>query len=137
METPIEWSDDLLFHIDEIDDQHRNLFLLINRLIGHKRNHGPREELIDLLRVLVAFAQTHFRTEENHMTESHYPHALEHYEEHEEFTKCIHNFMGDYERGKEDLSDKMLTFLRHWWNTHVAKSDQTLARYLKEKGHPS
>ena len=131
----MKWTDDLLIHIDELDDQHRNLFLLINRLIVHKRTNGPREELLDLIQVLVAYSQTHFRAEEHHMADVHYPLALPHSKEHLEFTLNIQDFMKDYDMGVEGLSAKMLTFLRHWWVTHVGESDQKFAKHLKNEGY--
>ncbi|SCX81161.1 bacteriohemerythrin [Desulfoluna spongiiphila] len=135
MVSMLNWTDDMLVHIDEIDDQHRNLFLLINRLIIHKRNQGRREELMDLIRVLVAFAQTHFRTEDHHMAETSYPLAMVHSKEHLKFTERIKEFATDYEKGVEDLSDKMLSFLRVWWTTHVAGSDKKFATYLRNEGY--
>lgn len=131
----IKWTDDLLIHVDEIDDQHRKLFLIINRLIVHTRTNGPREELLDLLHALEAYIQAHFRTEEHHMAKTHYPLALSHSDGHLEFTLSIQKFMGDYDRGMEDLSDKMLTFLRHWWVSHVADTDQKFGEYLKKEGY--
>ncbi|MCG8472159.1 MAG: bacteriohemerythrin [Desulfobacterales bacterium] len=135
MVSLMNWSDDLLTGIEEIDDQHRNLFLLINRLILHKRTHGPRENLLDVLHVLVAYSQAHFRSEDHHMAASEYPLARSHSHEHLTFTKNINNFMIDYERGDEELSDKMLIFLRKWWVTHVAESDQMFVKHLKETGY--
>jgi len=135
MVSMLNWTDDMLVHIDEIDDQHRNLFLLINRLIIHKRNRGRREELLDLIRVLVAFAQTHFRTEDHHMAETRYPLAVAHSKEHLKFTERIKEFAGDYEQETEDLSDRMLSFLRFWWTVHVAESDQKFAKHLKNEGY--
>ena len=135
MVSLIQWTDDLLIHIEEIDNQQRHLFLLINRLIVHKRNQGPREELLDLLRVLIAYAQAHFRTEENHMADTHYPLAPSHGKEHLKFTENIQEFVVDYKNQEEGLSAKMLTFLRHWWVSHVANSDQKFGRYLKKEGY--
>lgn len=135
MVSLLNWTDDLLIHIDEIDDQHRNLFLIINRLIIHKRTQGPQEDLLDLIHVLVAFAQTHFRTEDHHMADTHYPLALAHSKEHLKFTERLQAFAGDYERGSDDLSDHMLSFLRYWWTVHVAESDQKFAKHLKNEGY--
>ncbi|BCS97250.1 hemerythrin [Desulfoluna limicola] len=135
MVSLMKWSDDLLIHVDDIDDQHRNLFLIINRLIVHKKTNGPREELLDFLHVLVAYSQAHFRTEAQHMADAHYPLAQEHSEEHVEFTQTIQAFMRDYDKGTEDLCDKMLTFLRLWWLSHVADADQKFGEYLKEEGY--
>lgn len=135
MVSLMKWSDDLLIHIDELDDQHRNLFLLINRLIVHKRTNGPREELLDLLHVLSAFAQTHFRSEDHHMADTRYPLASEHHKEHQTFTTSIQHFMRDYEKGDEDLSDNLLLFLRGWWTVHVSESDQLFAKHLKDEGY--
>lgn len=135
MASLMKWTDDVLIHIDEIDDQHRNLFLLINRLIVHKRTHGPQEELLDLIQVLVAYSQANLRAEELHMADTHYPLALPHSKEHLEFTANIQDFMKDYDREEEGLSAKMLTFLMHWWVTHVGTSDQKFGKHLKNEGY--
>ena len=135
MVSLMNWSDELLLHIDELDDQHRNLFLLINRLIVHKRTRGPREELLDLLQVLISYSQTHFRCEDHHMAASEYPLALSHSQEHHVFIQNINEFMTDYERNNRELSDKMLTFLRKWWMNHVAGSDQKFAKHIQSVGY--
>ncbi len=135
MVSLMQWTDDLLIHIEEIDNQQKNLFLIINRLIVHKRTHGPREELLDLLQVLIAYARAHFRAEETHMRDTHYPLALSHGKEHLRFSENIQEFITDYTNQAAGLSDKMLTFLRHWWVSHVAHSDQNFGRYLKKEGY--
>lgn len=135
MVSLMKWTDDLLLHIDELDDQHRHLFLLINRLIVHTRTNAPREELLSLIQALLTHTLAHFRTEENHMENAHYPLALPHSKEHLEFTHTIQEFIKDYDNGEEGLSTRMLTFLRHWWVFHVAKSDQEFGKHLKNEGY--
>ena len=131
----IKWSDDLLLHVDELDDQHRNLFLIINRLIVHRSTHRPRAELMDLIQVLVVYSHTHFRTEESHMADVNYPHIIAHKKEHATFSSNLKEFLEDYSTGVEGLTAKMLTFLRHWWAFHIAKSDQKFGKFLRDEGY--
>jgi hemerythrin len=84
MKEFIEWSDTLSIGVKEIDDQHRTLVDMLNKL--NEAIHGgwgkeARREVID---TLIEYTRVHFATEESLMSISNYPNSKGHKKQHAE-----------------------------------------------------
>ena len=69
----IEWNKRLATGIDEIDDQHKELFSRINLLMEACNVGKGREEVAHLLQFLSTYIRVHFDSEEQIQIESGYP----------------------------------------------------------------
>ncbi len=73
----LEWTPDLSVGVEEIDEQHRELFRRAERLIATLRC-GDRGEVLPLLAYLDEYVAHHFSAEERLMREVRYPALEEH-----------------------------------------------------------
>jgi hemerythrin len=130
----IPWTPALAIGVPEIDHQHQELFIRIERLVrGITR--GDRDEVGRLLDFLQQYVFRHFGDEERWMIRSAYPEYAHHKAEHERFIR-------DYEHMRQEYADKgptVLTGMRvnnwiaEWLKIHISRSDMELGRYLASK----
>jgi len=130
----IPWTPALAIGVPEIDHQHQELFIRIERLVrGITR--GDRHEVGRLLDFLQQYVFRHFGDEERWMIRSAYPEYASHKAEHERFIR-------DYEHMRQEYAAKgptVLTGMRvnnwiaEWLKIHISRSDMDLGRYLASK----
>jgi hemerythrin len=124
------WGPQLSVGIKQIDDQHKKLIEIVNKLndamvAGHGRGLiGPT------LTELVKYTQYPFATEERLMSLHGYEHTAEHKAEHAKLLRDVGDFKGRFDAGNSMLSIELLRFLRDWLKGHIAGSDTKLAKCL-------
>jgi len=69
----LEWNDKFSVGISMIDEEHKKLFGILNKVIVVKEHNGNPEELWEVLSEMTNYALTHFKTEEAYMKECNYP----------------------------------------------------------------
>lgn len=122
------WDDKYLTGHGEIDDEHRQLFAILNQL--HDALKGQRGELAMLttLDELARYAVRHFATEERLMTEYAYPEGAAHCRLHQDFTRQLTALR---RRAAELHPFELLNFIGEWITDHVGRSDVRFGRYLR------
>ena len=131
MGTSLQWTPALSVGVEEVDEQHRELFRRAERLIAALRG-GHREEVVPLLSFLEGYVVLHFEAEEKLMRERRYP-ALEAH-------------AAAHKKSREDYADVMMQFLRtgptalvaltvhnwlsDWLRSHIAGMDQEMGHWL-------
>ena len=73
-----QWSDELSVGDPGIDDEHKTLLDLVEKLRAATRSGQGRDEVGQLLDELVSYTVTHFAHEESHMREIDYPDYPQH-----------------------------------------------------------
>ncbi len=63
----IEWEDKFSVGISIIDEEHKKLIGILNKVIYAKGHNGNPEELWEILSEMTNYALTHFTTEEAYM----------------------------------------------------------------------
>jgi hemerythrin len=134
-----EWSEDLSIGVEQIDNQHRELFQRIGSLRWAIRNGQGRGALLETLAFLEEYVDAHFTAEEALMQQHDYPGILEQKKEHEGFLKELLSF-------KEKLIDmeiegEFTAFLEieierklsGWLAEHIGTIDRKLGTFLTEK----
>lgn len=121
-----KFTDDCLIGIEEIDNEHRRLFHMINEAIDlSKENMDVSAITQNLLPGLKDYAATHFAHEEAYMERIHDPELPIQKKEHEDFTKTVNSFSLDTsspEATKKSF-DELLTYLVRWLYRHILSSD--------------
>jgi hemerythrin len=130
----IEWNDSLSVNIAEIDQQHQKLVAMINHMNDAMRQGKGKESLGKIINGLVAYAGTHFRTEEKYFEQFGYPDASQHIKEHQAFTQKAVAFKSDFEAGKLTLSTQVMMFLSDWLQKHIRGVDKKYGPFLNAKG---
>lgn len=129
----IQWNDALSVGIAGIDQQHQRLVQMINGL-NDAMGQGKGKDVIGrIIAELVAYAVTHFRTEEKYFDQFAYPDAANHKREHADFTKRVADFKAQFDAGKLGLSIEVMAFLSNWLQDHIKGSDRRYAPFLRAK----
>ena len=129
----VEWSESLSVGDKEIDEQHKKMLGIINKL-HHALVKGESNRVLnDTLQDLLAYTQEHFVHEEAYFEKLEYPEAEEHKKEHQDFIKKVSQFYYDFDRGKLSLSLEVMNFLVEWFLRHIQHTDQKYAKIAKSE----
>lgn len=129
----IAWEDNFSVGIDLFDQQHKELFAIINRLVEGIKDKKASDTLAGIFERLVNYTATHFADEERAMRVSKYPGYEEHRQEHEDLRNKVMEFYTDFKAGRNFLTLDLLGFLVGWLKVHIAQSDRRYGPYLKRK----
>lgn len=130
----IDWNSSYSVNVKEIDDQHKKLIDLINKLYDEMKSGHGKEALSGVLKELVDYTKYHFQAEEKLLSKNNYPNFAAHKKEHEELTKKVEEINEKIASGKMVISSNVLTFLKDWLNNHILVEDKGYSKYLNEKG---
>jgi hemerythrin len=130
----INWTDSLSVKVGEIDRQHQKLVGMINDLNDAMRQGKGKDVLGKIVNELVAYAATHFKTEEKYFDQYGYPDADSHKKEHADFTKKVSEFKDGFAKGSMGLSIQVMDFLSNWLQGHIKGVDKKYSSFFNEKG---
>ena len=130
----IEWTDDLNVGIAQIDREHRQLVALINDLDEAADRGQGKRALGTVLDGMAAYADYHFRNEEEIFERLGYPDASLHKAEHAFFALRVREFRAGLEAGTQALSFEVLDFMSRWLTNHIQRSDRKFVPLFLEHG---
>jgi hemerythrin len=128
------WDDRLALNVALIDEEHRSLFALAQRLYEAMAAGQARERLGDILFELLRYTRVHFAHEEHLMERHAYPRLSGHRRQHHDLTDRVQDFHARFVSGETGLGLDLLQFLRTWLDEHIATSDAHLAAWLWSRG---
>ncbi|MFQ3573331.1 MAG: bacteriohemerythrin [Thermodesulfovibrionales bacterium] len=130
----IQWSDVFSVNIRDIDEQHKQLFKLVNELFAAWKGNKPQEVVGKALDGLIQYTATHFKTEEEYFKKYNYPETSSHIEIHNALVKQALDLKQKFDAGKLDINMEVMNFLKNWLNNHILRVDKRYGPYLREKG---
>lgn len=128
-----EWKDFFSVGHDEIDDQHKQLFAIVNALYEDMKQPGgaTEESLRQTIATLCDFTRRHFAAEESLMQSAGYPDFRAHRQTHAYLIRRIEEFEMRMRNGETRLAAEVLPFLvGEWLSSHIAFEDQQYAGYI-------
>jgi hemerythrin-like metal-binding protein len=126
----IEWDESYSVGVPELDEQHRQLFRLINDLFDAQDVTPQSQPLSDLLARMNEYAATHFQSEEKYMAETGYPDIQNHTWAHNQFRKKVEQLHADVVANRRTVSVDMQNFLYEWLSSHILSCDKDYAPLL-------
>lgn len=126
------WKEEYEIGIREVDEQHRELFSLINELYETMKEGKGRETVHRVLEGFIERVQLHFQAEEKWMEKYGYPGLLTHRAQHENLTKKVMEMEKNFMDAPPGFSIKLANFLREWLHNHILGSDRRFGEYLDE-----
>ena len=128
-----EWTDELLCGIDEIDEQHKQLFVIVQNLSNYIGDDKDREVINEAFDFLEDYVQRHFATEEHYMELHKFPGYSEQKVEHEKFREDFLVLKKQYESNHSYAitASELQGSLYHWLETHLNGLDKSMCRFLK------
>lgn len=129
------WTDDLTVGIDEIDSQHKSLFLQLEKLLDACVAGREREEVLAMLGFLDNYVVTHFATEEGLQREHCYPDFEKHRREHEGFLHRINLLKEEIANSapSRDFVLRVNQTLIDWLRSHILTVDKAASEFLLKK----
>lgn len=129
-----QFTDDCLIGVDQIDNEHRRLFELVNETANLlMRNDINRSDVDAILMELDEYAVLHFKHEEEYMEEINDPELPRQKKMHQDFVAKIREIkQGDMELGdgKETLKN-IVEYVARWLFSHIISSDTMIGVYQK------
>ncbi len=129
----LKWDKNLLIHVKEIDNQHKKLYELTNRLHEDLVAGQGDKILGEILKSLVDYVQLHFTTEEKLMEKHKYPLIKQHKTAHKDFISKIQNYLIKYKNKTPLLAREILMYLKGWYEEHIIHTDKIFGTFLLEK----
>ena len=129
----IEWGEEFILGVEEIDKQHRLLIEKFNEFIDTYREDPER--VMNMMEMLVNYIVLHFDTEEKYMEKYGYPDKEQHMKEHREFTKIVNKLADDFMvmGASPELEEKVENIVGGWIREHIPHIDKKLGAYLKDR----
>ena len=128
-----EFTEDCMIHIEQIDNEHRKLFQMLNEAFTMVQETEDVSAItISLLSNLKNYAMTHFAHEEAYMESIHDPELSLQKTQHAMFARKVNSFVPDTsspEAARKSLND-LLTYLVRWLYRHILCSDMMIGKSL-------
>lgn len=131
---PLEWKKDHSVGVEEIDEQHKQLIKIMNRLYEAINNMKTKEELGGILGELVSYARYHFSTEEKYFDMFGFEFSDEHKKEHQKFKEKIITIQKQFKGNEIKISFDLSEFLEDWLVDHLMIQDMKYVECFKEHG---
>ena len=132
-----EWAQDLVIDDGPIDEDHKRLVDLVNRLHDATSQGLGKDVVGDILKDLIGYTTDHLRKEEEIMAQAGFPNLERHKIGHQAFVDNLRKLEKRYEEGSISVAAQLSTILRDWLSLHIRISDRELLNFLKSRSQPS
>ena len=127
------WTEELSVGVDALDEDHRQLFAMVNGLFDAIEGGTGGELLAALFDALVDYTRGHFAREEALMAARHFPGLAAHRAEHIQLTESVHHLRQRFLAGAaEAVGHELLVLFKTWLTSHIRVSDCAYKPYVKE-----
>lgn len=124
-----DWSDKLLFGIDEIDSQHKQLFDLAATFEGN----GDQIRVMKTLAELANYIKVHFKEEEALLERCGYPRLAEHKALHGRFKDMLRQLLQNANRMTlDEIATQVQYLINGWFYNHIMIADLDYVPFVKE-----
>ena len=131
-----EWREEYRVGVAALDEQHRELFGLMQALHEGYAESAPvkrgRAVFVRMLTDLVVKTKAHFATEEELMRRWSYPHSAEHKQVHDALVGHAEELLEKVQRRGDIGAADVIRFLNKWVAHHISAADHQLAAFLIE-----
>jgi hemerythrin len=130
----LEWQEDYSVNVAEIDDQHQELFKLMNDLYEAIVSGRSKEVLDTVLETMTNYANYHFEYEESVFDECGFSESASHKEEHQAYVQKVSEFKQGSEQNRPMLPIDVINYLKDWWLDYICVTDKKYTACFNENG---
>jgi hemerythrin len=128
------WKDEYSVKVKEIDNQHRQLFEIINGLV-ECINKIPNEAMVEeIVSKLVEYKRVHFETEEKYFHQFNYEGTNAHEAQHREFNQKVKEIQEKHQGSVITFAFELVDFLEDWLIYHLMNMDQKYVKCFNDNG---
>jgi len=120
----LEWQDSWSVGNSSLDDDHKRLISIIQKVGGHRT---LSKDLGGVISELENYAKYHFAREEQLMEEADIPGLEEHKESHRSFVEWLDNIRQTFksQQARRLLTNQVDDYLQDWLKNHILTTDMT------------
>jgi len=129
----VTWSGTYSVGIKLIDDQHKELFKLVNDMFNHVNNDDEEAERAyfhGIIMQVVDYVKKHFATEEKIMKRTQFEGYAGHKKAHDTFILNVVKIIQKFDEGKRVPLISFTHFIKDWILTHIAIMDKQYFKHL-------
>lgn len=132
----IKWKEDFSVGVQEIDNQHKKLIDIINKLFSmYEKDEFENTKVGPVFKDLEKYADEHFATEEHYFRVYNYEKKDDHINMHRSYINKLSELKLHHEQGQEkDTLFAINNFLNEWWIWHINHADQEYSDYFIANG---
>lgn len=131
--SDITWDESYSVGIDEVDNQHKEIFTIIDEFDTAIKDKKAVDVVSNILERLVDYTSYHFKLEEELMDACKFPSCASHIELHNKLIADLNAFKVRVDTG-ENVSIELMHFLRKWLLYHIKNSDMSYSKHLDSTG---
>lgn len=129
----IDWDDRLVTGIKDIDEQHKQLIAIVNRLhASYSTKAGPLV-VPNIIGELRDYAKFHFAKEEEFMNRHGFPALASHRNEHLNLTNQVKLLQQRLYQKDHISPTELMVFLRNWLVDHIVKMDMGYVKFINSR----
>ena len=117
------WSDDYSVNDPVLDDHHKNLLSMFNRVSDLLKDGDMMTELLDVLKELKYYTIFHFNEEEKKMKAAAYEDLDAHVAEHKKFVQELEEMNKKVQENPGLVTEDLFIMLNQWLINHIQKVD--------------
>jgi hemerythrin len=129
----ITWKDDYSVGVGMMDNQHKQLFALINQLYEAMQKSATDDVMKTILPGLLNYTKIHFAAEEKLIAQADYPELEAHQAYHRQFTAKVAETIEKCNRTGIVPTVSLVTFLKDWLSNHILVKDKHYGVYINSK----
>jgi len=128
----VNWSSTYSVGVKVIDEQHKGLLNLVNKMYNHVSGNEKEERAYfkKIIQEAVDYVKVHFATEEKIMRAVKFDGYAAHKRAHDSFILTVVDNIREYESGKRVTLSSFTHFLKDWILTHIAIMDKQYFDYF-------
>lgn len=130
----ITWNSSYAIGVAEIDNQHKKIVDLINKLHDAISAGSQDATIKSVYNELVSYTFTHFTYEESLMRKANYNDLADHLDVHKSIIARVKGLQSKYVSGDVSALNETLEFLKNWLFKHIAGTDKKYVPSLHAVG---
>jgi hemerythrin len=130
----LEWEDSYSVGVQEIDEQHKKLFSIINELLKAVDEKKSDDNFSSIIEELVNYKTYHFQTEEKYFKLFNYEETDKHIASHRFFNDELGKIVEKHHKYDIYFAYDLVEFLENWLVDHLMVEDQKYKQCFSDNG---
>jgi hemerythrin len=132
---PFKWTEDLATGLDDLDQQHKDIFKWAESFSEACRQGKGAAELTDIMKYLHHYTLTHFAYEEKYMSDYGYPGLALQQAQHNKFVETLSGLSSRLTAGgaTAELAIQTNVAVIDWLINHIVTLDKAMAIWIKKR----
>lgn len=128
--TYLKWSDKYSVNVAEIDEQHKKLFSLVNRMYDAMHAGKGRDMIEAIIAEFVDYTDYHFKAEEALLRRNAYPDYDDHKQMHDRLVRDARRIEEAFDSGNTPTAIEVMLIMTNWLNMHILEQDRKFKSYV-------